>query len=98
MHRRHFIKASGLSLAGLLIAEFVTAGGKKNHTIQMPDVVEILSADQYISLQTSDQHTWKYKDIIIDLKKLNDTIAVYVQSPTMAVKEVKLSWKYNLKN
>ena len=98
MHRRHFIKASGFSLAGLLIADFVIAGGKKNHIIQMPDVVEIFSGDQYISLQTSDQHTWIYKDVIIDLKKLNDAIAVYVQSPTIALKEVRLSWKYNFKN
>ena len=98
MHRRHFIKTTGLSLAGLVISDFTVAGGKKNHTIQMPDVVEIFSGDQYFLLRSSDQHTWTYKDVIIGIKKLNDKIAVHVQSPTMALKEVKLSWKYNFKN
>ena len=98
MHRRHFIKTSGLSLAGLLITDFVKAGDKKKYIIQMPDVVEILTTDHYISLHTADQQTWNYKDISIELKKLNDVINVYVQSPTIALKEVKLSWKYNFKN
>ncbi|MEP6950209.1 MAG: hypothetical protein ABI863_13075 [Ginsengibacter sp.] len=98
MHRRHFIKASGLSLAGLLVADFIIAGGKKKYTLQMPDAVEIFSGDQYFLLQSPDQHTWIYKDVIIDLKKLNDTIAVYVQSPTITLKEVRLSWKYAIAN
>ena len=83
MHRRNFIKISGLSLAGLLITDFAMAGGKKNQVIQMPDAVEIFSGDQYFSLQSSDKHTWIYKDTVVELKKLNDTISVYVQSPTL---------------
>ena len=30
--RKHFLKISALSLAGLLIADFTKAGDKKNHT------------------------------------------------------------------
>ncbi len=41
MHRRHFIKLSGLSLAGLLVPDLLEAR-QKNYTIQMPDSVEIL--------------------------------------------------------
>lgn len=94
MRRRNFIKMSSLSITGLLIADFSKAGGKKNTVIQMPGKVEILSGDQYYALQSSDQYTWKYKDVIVELKKLTDKIEVFAQSPSMALKEIKLSWKY----
>ena len=95
MHRKHFIKISSLSLAGLLIADYTKAGGRKIHTLQLPDTVEILSDDKYISLQSSDKQKWIYKDVTVEMKKLTDRIEVYVQSPTLLLKEVKLSWKYN---
>ncbi len=98
MQRRNFLKISSLSLAGLLIADFTKAGDKKNLLIQMPDAVEILSDDAYISLQSSDKQKWTYKDVIIELKKLDDKIEAYVQSPTMLLKEVRLSWKYATAN
>jgi alpha-galactosidase len=98
MHRKHFLKISSLSLAGLLIADFAKAGSRKTHVIQMPDVVEILLDDKYILLQSSDKQKWIYKDVIVEFKKLNDRIEVYLQSPTMALKEVRLSWKYATTN
>ena len=98
MNRKNFLKISSLSLAGLLIADFTKAGDKKNLLIQMPDAVEILSDDTYISLQSSDKQKWIYKDVIVELKKLDDRIEVYVQSPTMLLKEVRLSWKYATAN
>jgi len=98
MNRKKFLKVSSLSLAGLLIADFTNAGDKKNLLIQMPDAVEILSDNTYISLQSSGQQKWMYKDIIVELKKLDDRIEAYVQSPTMPLKEVRLSWKYATAN
>jgi alpha-galactosidase len=98
MHRRNFLKVSGASLAGLLISDFVKSQNKKIHIIQMPDMVEILSGDQYYSLQTSDQHTWKYKDVVVELKSLSDKVSADVQSPSLALKEVRLSWKHNTTN
>ena len=91
MQRKHFLKISSLSLAGLLITDFTKAGDKKTHTLQMLDGVEILSEYTYIPLQSSDKLKWMYKDVIVELKKLNDSIEIYVQSPTMVLKEVKLS-------
>lgn len=98
MHRRHFIKVSGLSLSALLIADYLKAGDKKNFTIQMPDAVEILSDNKYISLQSSDKQKWIYKDVIVELKKGIDKVEVYIQSPTETLQEVRLSWKYNFTN
>jgi len=62
--------------------------------MQMPDKVEILVDDTYFPLQSSDQQTWKYKEAIVELKKADDRIEVYVQSPVMKLKEVRLSWKH----
>ena len=61
--------------------------------MQMPDEVKILSDDNYFSLQSSDKQTWNYKDVIVKLKNTKDSVAVFVHSPTLALKEVKLSWK-----
>lgn len=98
MDRGHFIKVSGISLAGLLITDFVKAGDKKTHTFQMPNAVEIFSESKYISLQSSDKQKWIYKDVFVDLKKMNDRIEVYVQSPSITLKEIRLSWKYATAN
>ncbi|MEO8765093.1 MAG: hypothetical protein ABI416_12435 [Ginsengibacter sp.] len=98
MHRRHFIRSSGLSIAGLLTADFITAGDRRDYSMQMPGKVEILSGDSYISLQTSDQHKWSYKEVRIDLKKAADKISIEIQSPVAALKEVRLSWKFGSEN
>ncbi len=95
MQRRNFIQLSGTSLVGLLITDFAKAEGKKINIIQMPGGVKILSGGEYLSLQSSDQHIWKYKDVIVELKSLSDKVSVFVHSPSLALKEVKLSWKYS---
>jgi alpha-galactosidase len=94
MQRKHFIKISTLSLAGLLINDFTKAGYKKNLVIQFPDEVKILVDDTFFLLQSSDHQTWKYKEVIVELKNNDDRLQVSVQSPQMALKEVKLSWKH----
>jgi alpha-galactosidase len=95
MQRRNFLKLSTRSFAGLLITDFTKAGNKKNPLMQMPDRVEILSDDKYLNLQTSDQQIWKYKDVIVELKKLKSSVQINVQSPKSTLKEVKLYWKYD---
>lgn len=95
MHRKHFIKVSTLSLTGLLIADYIKAFGRKTFTLQMPDAIEIFSGDKYFSMQSSDKHKWIYQDVVVELKKLTDKIEVYFQSPTLTLKEVKISWEYS---
>ncbi len=93
MNRRNFIQLTGASLASLLIADCIRINGNRNHVMQMPDEIKILSDDTYFSLQSSNQQTWKYKDIIVELKESAESLNVLVQSPSLALKEVKLSWK-----
>ena len=93
MNRRNFIQLTGASLASLLVADLVKAEGIKINVIQMPDEVKIRSGDVYFPLQSSDKQTWSFKDILVKLKSTKDSVAVLVQSPTLALQEVQLSWK-----
>src|SRR3954470_12532279 len=93
LNRRNFIQRTGASLASLLVSDFVKAEGTKSAIIQMPDAIKILSGDNYFSLQSSDKQSWNYKDVLAKLKSTKDSIAVFVHSPTLALKEVQLSWK-----
>lgn len=95
MNRRHFVKISGSSLAALLIADFAKAGNKKTYTLQMPDAVEIFVDDKNFSLHSSGKNLWRYNDVVVELRSLQDKVAVYIQSPSLALKAVKLSWDHN---
>src|SRR4051794_15903248 len=91
LNRRNFIRRTGASLASLLVSDFIKAEGSRSVIIQMPDAIKILSGDNYFSLQSSDKQTWNYKDVIVQLKNTKDSVAVFVHSPTLALKEVQLS-------
>ncbi|MEP6682884.1 MAG: hypothetical protein ABJA35_06475 [Parafilimonas sp.] len=93
MNRRNFIQLTGASLASLMITDLAKAAGNKVELIQMPDEIKIFSGDNYIALQSSDKQTWIYRDVIVRLKNTKDSVAVLVQSPTLSLQEVKLSWK-----
>ena len=94
MNRRNFIQLSGASLASLLIADVVKAAGNKVELIQMPDAVKILSGTDYMPMQSSDKQLWTYRDIVVKLKSNKNSVTVFIQSPTLSLKEVKLSWKF----
>ena len=94
MNRRHFIKISGASLASLLVSNFIKAEGISATIIQMPDAIKILFGDDYKPMQSADKQTWTYRDVIVKLKPNKDSVAVFIQSPTLPLKEVQLSWKY----
>jgi len=94
LNRRHFIKISGASLASLLVSNYIKAEGITATVIQMPDAVKILSGDNYLPLQSSDKQTWTYRDVVVKLKPNKDSVAVFIQSHSMPLKEVQLSWKF----
>ncbi len=98
MNRRNFLQLSGASFASLLISDFMKDGSKKIHIIQMPDEVKILSGDKYFSLLSSDQHTWTYQNVIVELKALTNKVSIFTQSPTITLQEVKLIWKYSIQH
>ncbi|HYJ63747.1 MAG TPA: hypothetical protein VEV62_08390 [Parafilimonas sp.] len=93
MNRRNFIQLTGASLASLLISDFAKAEGKKVSVVQMPDEIKIRSGDVDFLLQSPDKQTWNFKDVVVKLKNIKDSVAVFVHSPTIALQEVQLIWK-----
>ena len=93
MNRRNFIQLTGASLASLLVTDFIKAEGVKATIIQMPDAVKIRSGDVSFPLQSADKQTWNFKDITVKLKGGKDSVSLLVQSPTLALQEVQLSWE-----
>jgi len=95
VHRKNFIRLSGASLGSLLISSYIKAEGKKNHSIKLPDSVSIQTDKEWVSLQSTNQNVWRYKDVVVELKSFSDIISVHVQSPGVSLKTVRLSWKYS---
>ncbi len=95
MKRRNFIKLTGASMVSLLAANYMEAEGVASTVIQLPDAVSILYGDNYFMMGSSDRQTWTYKDVIVRLKNNKDSVAVFIQSPSLPLKEIQLSWKYN---
>lgn len=95
LNRRNFLKLTGVSAGALLIPNYLRAERAGASVIQMPEVVKILSGNEYWTMHPSDAQTWTYKDIVVTLKTLKDAVAVYVQSPTAALAEVQLSWQFS---
>lgn len=94
MNRRHFIQLSGASLAALLTADVTKASGNPTMVLSLPDAVSILLDKEYISLQSSDHQTWEYKDVTIELKANTGAVSIFIQSPTLLLKEVQLRWQH----
>lgn len=81
-------------MMSLLATQYIHAARKGEHIIQLPYAVKVLSDNEYVDLKSVDGQTWTYRDVIVRLKVLKDSVAVYIQSPVLPVKEVQLSWKF----
>ncbi|HEY0272996.1 MAG TPA: hypothetical protein VGC22_07405, partial [Chitinophaga sp.] len=95
MERRNFIKLTGASMLSLLATPYIKAAAAGNPVMQLPDAVKILSGNEPLALQSSDGQTWTYRDVTVQLKPGKALIAVFIQSPTLPIKEVQLSWKFS---
>jgi hypothetical protein len=94
VHRKNFIRLSGASLGCLLIPSYLKAEGKKNHSIKLPDSIAVQTDTGWFSLESTNQNSWKYKEVVVELKSLDGLVSIYIQSPAIALKTVKLLWKY----
>ncbi len=93
MNRRNFIQLSGASLGALIISDYVKAAGKKTALMIMPDAVQFLSGNKVYTMQSSDKQTWTFRDAVVKLKPLKDSVFIFIHCPSVPLKEVKLSWK-----
>jgi alpha-galactosidase len=90
MDRRHFIQLSGASLAGLI---FSRTGGRP--LIHPPDGVQVRIANTWIALTPSGSSIWTYQDLKVSLEHSENGLPVRIQSPTLAIQAVRLSWKFD---
>jgi alpha-galactosidase len=98
MDRRHFVKLSGTALAGLLFVRNAYAANPSSPVIKLPSTVVVKLDDGIHLLISSGNNEWKYKDISVYLKYLNDALSVSVQSPKDPLHEVILKWDYQTQN
>jgi alpha-galactosidase len=95
MDRRHFIQLSSASLASLI---FTPAGATASPLIRPPQKVEIQRAKRWISLQPSGGSMWTFQDVQVRLDHTQDGLPVLIQSPTLDIEAVRLSWTFESPN
>jgi alpha-galactosidase len=94
MQRRHFVKLSATTTAALLFSRITHAAGNGVAMINVPEEVWAQSGDEWHQLKSLIGSYYSYKDLHVELKANGDSLAVYVQSPTMALQAVRLKWKH----
>lgn len=98
MNRRHFIKLTGTTLSGLFILQNSYAFSSFEKIIDLPFKVFVTLDDDTHAMQSVSKHLWTYKNITVDLKYVGNALRVFVQSPSYALHNVQLQWKYPQQN
>ena len=99
MNRRHFIRTSSVSLASFLIADSLLSfkNSNKASLINFPDLVTARVNDLTVSLTSRDTQVWGYKNLLVELKNLSESMPVLISAPNMSLSSVTLKWKLNKK-
>jgi alpha-galactosidase len=97
MNRSKFIRATGVSLASLLLRDILFANRLKGSIMNLPDEATAVLDDQLVML-TGTGESWTYKDLIVELLIRGDNIAVEIESPRSRLTAVTLRWKQKGRN
>ncbi len=93
MHRRHFAKLSATTMAALLFSRITSAEGS-NTLMNTPDEVWAQTGAEWFRLQPSGNSLFAFNDVEVSIKAKGNAIGVYIQSPSTALKGVRLKWKH----
>ncbi|GGF05594.1 alpha-galactosidase [Flavobacterium limi] len=95
MNRRNFIKTTGLTLGYCLISDalFAAPGQHKVQFINFPDEISAIINNQLVKLTGTGNEIWKYKDVVVELKKTQTGISVTIQAPKVNISSVEMYWK-----
>jgi len=96
MYRRHFVKLSASTMAALLFSRLTHAAGN-SPLINAPDEVWAQTDTGWVQLKSSGGSLFSFKDIELSLKTKGNALGVNVQSPSMALRGVRLKWNYPVK-
>jgi alpha-galactosidase len=93
MNRRSFIHTTGISLAALLISDYLFSGTPGSMLINFPDEVTAILDNELVHLTGKGKQYWTYKNLRVELVKKATSIAVEIQSPKSSLSAVTLHWK-----
>jgi hypothetical protein len=103
MNRRHFVKTTGVSLGGMLLApasgvlcscRSVRADRTIPDSIAPPDEVTAETEDGPLFLATSDRVEWSAKAVVVRMERDDPSLQVLARSPQALLKTITLTWKY----
>ncbi|MBL7832459.1 MAG: alpha-galactosidase [Cyclobacteriaceae bacterium] len=93
MKRRHFIRATGLSLAATLLYDNVfSATGERITTIALPNRVSAIVDNQRVEFSKAGD-LWIYQDVAVNFETTKGVLAVFIQAPDVLLSEVTLTWE-----
>lgn len=93
MKRRHFIRATGLSLAATLLYDNVfSATGERITTIALPNRVSAIVDNQRVEFSKAGD-LWIYQDVAVNFETTKGVLAVFIQAPDVSLSEVTLTWE-----
>jgi alpha-galactosidase len=99
MKRRHFIRTTGLSIAAIILADPLTAfatSDSKEDIISYPSEVSAVVNNQLIKLTGKTNH-WEHGNLVVELIKKGNSLAIEIQAPGQALSSVTLSWPISAK-
>ena len=96
MDRRHFVKLSGTASAAMLMSRITYASG--NHrAMNAPDEVLAETDSGWVQLKKNGHGVFSANGVEVILKQVNNTAGVVVRAPLIALKGLRLRWKYQVK-
>jgi alpha-galactosidase len=97
MLRRNFIRISSVSVASLLFSRLTSFAADGNNMMNGPEQVLVRFDRDWIKLHSSNGREYTYKDLQVSLPRQSGALSVYLSSPTLSVKGVRLIWRHGLK-
>jgi alpha-galactosidase len=95
MNRRHFLRASAMSFASLLIHESSTSRHllQKGPLMSPPDEVAAVVDGQSVPLRPDGASRWTYREVTVVIRAQSSNLVVEVEAPGVRLSEVTLRWK-----
>jgi len=100
MRRRQFLHTTGVSLAALLLHKPFAALANDDFapaTIAYPDAVSAIVNGETIQLQGAGKN-WSHNNLAVSLVNKKSALSVEIQSPGVALSEVRLHWNTGAKS
>ena len=95
MNRRHFIRASGFSVASFLMSDslFALSHPARSRLMRMPDDVTAILNAQAVHLHPLDDSRWTYRELVVSVREQVNSLSVEIEAPAARLSAVTLHWK-----